>query len=240
MSFFIDQHNRRKSPIALAAFCAAGLDLFVFGVLYALLAEPLYRGLSLGSAAATNAAHSLVIAVAGTAVCSLLFLLKDKRVAPYGFAGLAVLLCMFYTAALLQEPAARDIMLVLISWYGLAPVLVGNAVTWPIYLEMKRRNPALNHRKTIQEELREAAEKQASKQEKKTRKKEAPQAAPAKQPRSETPPGRADAQRPRQPESGSEETLFGPERGEGSAAPFRSAQEEAMLLYEDDEEESDD
>jgi hypothetical protein len=37
MGFFIDKNNRRKSPVVLAAFCAALLDLVVFGVLYALL-----------------------------------------------------------------------------------------------------------------------------------------------------------------------------------------------------------
>ena len=41
MSFFIDKHNRRKSPIALAAFGAALLYMVLFGVLYGLLAEPL-------------------------------------------------------------------------------------------------------------------------------------------------------------------------------------------------------
>lgn len=39
MSLFIDRHNRRKSPLALAAFGAALLYLCIYGVLYALLAE---------------------------------------------------------------------------------------------------------------------------------------------------------------------------------------------------------
>lgn len=42
MSLFIDKHNRRKSPLALAAFGAALLYFCVFGFLYAVLAEPLY------------------------------------------------------------------------------------------------------------------------------------------------------------------------------------------------------
>ena len=154
MSFFIDKHNRRKSPIALAAFGAALLYMVLFGVLYGLLAEPLYYAVSLGTPTATTVVHTIIIAVIGTAICCLLFLLKDKRVAPYGFFGLAVALCMFYAAALLLEDDARSLMLYLITIYGLAPVLVGNAVTWPIYLKIKRDNPALNHRKTISEELR--------------------------------------------------------------------------------------
>ena len=38
MSFFVDRFNRRKSPLALAAFGAALLDLAVFALLYAFLA----------------------------------------------------------------------------------------------------------------------------------------------------------------------------------------------------------
>ena len=108
MSLFIDKHNRRKSPIALAAFGAALLDLVVFGGLYALLSEPLYRAVSLGSETATTVVHALLIALAGTAVCCLLFFLPDKRVAPYGFAGLAVVLAMFYVAAAAMSAPAQS------------------------------------------------------------------------------------------------------------------------------------
>ena len=224
MSFFVDRFNRRKSPLALAAFGAALLDLAVFGLLYAFLAKPLNDAVSLGSAAATLVVQALIIAVLGTAVCCLLFLLKDKRVAPYGFLGLAVLLLVFYAVAFLLEEDARPLMLYIITLYGLAPVLVGNAVTWPIYLKIKRANPALNQRKTIQEELQEALEKEAAK-------KPSCKAPPPPQP---VPPAE------REPEVTAEEAMFGPEAGAGTPPAFRSAQDEAMLFYEDDEEESDD
>ena len=218
MSFFIDRFNRRKSPIALAAFGAAVLYLVIFGVLYGLLAGPLYRAVSLSTPAATTAVHSLIIAAIGTAVCCLLFLLKDKRVAPYGFCGLAVALCMFYAAAFLLEGLARPNMLYLITAYGLAPVLVGNAVTWPIYWRMKRTNPAMNRRKTIAEELKDAVAKEAAK-------KPAPpeQTQPSKPVSSDRPEPSGDA-------------LFGPQ-ADRSPMVSRSVQEEAMLFYEDDDDE---
>ena len=131
MSLFIDKQNRRKSPLALAAFGAALLYLGVFALLYAVLAEPLYEHVRLGSPAASTAAHGAIIALAGTAVCCLLFLLEDKRVAPLGFAGLAVVLGMFCAAALMLEGEERGLMLRLIGLYGAAPVLVGNAVEAP-------------------------------------------------------------------------------------------------------------
>ena len=224
MSFFIDQKHRRKSPIILAALGAALLDLAVFGICYALLTEPLYHAVRLGGEIATTAVHALIIALAGTAVCCLQFLLPEKRVAPYGFAGLAVVFMMFCAAALMLDAPARGNMLRLIAMFGLAPILAGNAVTWPIYLKMKRANPALNHRKTIQEELQEALEKEAAK-------KPSCKAPPPPQP---VPPAE------REPEVTAEEAMFGPEAGAGTPPAFRSAQDEAMLFYEDDEEESDD
>ena len=218
MSFFIDRFNRRKSPLALAAFGAALLDMAVFGLLYAFLAKPLNDAVSLGSTAATLVVQALIIAVLGTAICCLLFLLKDKRVAPYGFFGLAVVLGMFYAAAILLEGDARSLMLYLITIYGLAPVLVGNAVTWPIYLKMKRDNPALNHRKTIAEELQEAVAKEAAKKSAQSKPSQPPKPAPSQAPE---PSGAA---------------LFGPQ-ADRSPAVSRSAQEEAMLFYEDDDDE---
>ena len=217
MSFFIDRFNRRKSPIALAAFGAAALYIIIFGILYALLAEPLYYAVSLGTPAVTTAAHSVIISVIGTAVCCLLFLLKDKRVVPYGFFGLAVALGMFYAAAFLLDGLARSNMLYLITVYGLAPALVGNAVTWPIYFQIKRAHPGLNRRKTISEELREAMEKEAAKQS------------------SSAEPPKASKPVPEPPES-SGDALFGPQ-ADRSPSVSRSAQEEAMLFYEDDEDE---
>lgn len=216
MSLFIDKNKRRKSPIALAAFGAALLDLLVFAALYGLLSGPLYRTVRLGSEAATTLVHALVIAGAGTAVGCLLFLLPDKRVAPCGFAGLAVVLLMFYGAALMLEADARGGMLRLITLFGLAPVLVGNAVAWPVYGRLRKKHPP--RRKTLQEEIREAAEK-----ERKRRPAPEPPAAPA---------------RPQAPEAAAPDAaLFGPGEGTGGgpASPFRSAQEEAMLFYDDEE-----
>ena len=156
MNLFIDKNHRRKSPIAIAGFFATLLDLCIYGVLYALLAEPLYRHLTLSSAAATNAVHTLIIALAGTAIGSLLFLLRDKRVALFGFVGLAVVLVMFYIAAWMLDADQRATMVQLITLYGVAPALIGNAVAWPVYLRLRKTHP-LPAQKTLREEIREAA-----------------------------------------------------------------------------------
>ena len=222
MSLFIDKYNRRKSPFALAVFGAALLDFCVFALMYALLAEPLYHAVAFTSPVLTVAVQGLIVAAAGTAVICPLFLLKDKRIVPWGFAGLGIVFGMFCAAALLLEPSARAGMLWLIFAYGLPPVLVGNAVAWPIYQKIKR---APERRKTIQQELLEAAAKEAAKKAaKQSRKAEA-----------ETPAPRQAA------EPTPEEALFGPQTS-GGPGSLRSEEEEAMLLYmdEDGDEESDD
>ena len=109
MSFFIDKHGRRKSPIALAACGAALLDLAVYFCTAALLAGPLYRTVSFGGETVTSMLHTIIITVISTLLCCLLFLLKDKRVVPYGFAGLAVILLMFCAAAWMLPQETRSI-----------------------------------------------------------------------------------------------------------------------------------
>lgn len=220
MSFFVDKHNRRKTTIALTAFCLGFGFLCLFAVLALLLAEPLYQIIHFQSAAATTAAHSAVIAVLGTAVCCLTFLLKDKRIAPYSFAGLAVWLCMFYAAAFLLEAEGRGYMIRLISMFGLAPALVGNAVTWFVYWNMKRGNPALNHRKTIREELKDAVERESAKHPEKKTAKTAEKKAASPQPEPEEP-------------------LLSSETGTTSRWAYRLDEKEAMLLYDDPEENDD-
>ena len=216
MSFFIDKHNRRKSTILLTAFCVGFVFAFLFVALAILLAEPLYDLVRLKSEFATTVAHALIVALVGTAICCVTFLLKDKRIAPYSFAGLAVWLCMFYAAAYLLEGEGRVYMMKTITMFGLAPVLVGNAITWPIYLRMKRADPTMNHRKTIREELKEAVAQEA-----------------ARHPEPAEEPAPASAPEPALTE---EEALFGPDEYAPVRPIYRSAEEEAMLLYEDEEE----
>ena len=160
MSFFIDKHGRRKSPIALAACGAALLDLAVYFCTAALLAGPLYRTVSFGGETVTSMLHTIIITVISTLLCCLLFLLKDKRVVPYGFAGLAVILLMFCAAAWMLPQETRGSILRLFLTVGLPPVLLGNAVSWPIYRRLRKAHPEYFVRKTISEELKEAVEQE--------------------------------------------------------------------------------
>ena len=217
MGFFIDKHNRRKSTILLTAFCVGFLFALFFVILSLLLAEPLYQIIHFETALTTTIIHSLLISLLGTPICCATFLLKDKRIAPYSFAGLAVWLGMFYAAAFLLEGDSRIYMAKTITMFGLAPAAVGNLVTWPIYLRMKRANPTMNHRKTIREELKEEVAKEAAKR--------------PKTPNPSTSPTSANPSPPNPMMS--EDAFFGPEAGRHPAVS-RSIEEEAMLFYEDE------
>jgi hypothetical protein len=104
--------------------------------MYALLTGVLHDHLPLGGGMAENWIHCGLIAVVGTAVCCILFLLPDKRIVPYSFASLPVITIMCVVAAFQLEPAARNMMLYVTFLYTLMPILVGNAVSWTVYFKL--------------------------------------------------------------------------------------------------------
>lgn len=141
MSLFVDKNGRRKSPIVMLGFVMAILFAAVFWVLDMLLAKPLFEHVVIGnSQIASTTVHCLIIAALGTAVCCLFFLLSDKRVVPYGFAFLAVFMIVFYAMAFMTEPEGREMMLYFVTLHFLPPVLVGNAVSWAVYLRLRARS----------------------------------------------------------------------------------------------------
>ena len=92
MSLFLTKEGKRKSPMAVTVFFVDLLFCLVFGGAYALLTEPLHSLLPLGGGMPETVLHCLIIAVIGTAVCCVLFLLPDKRIVPYSFASLPVVI----------------------------------------------------------------------------------------------------------------------------------------------------
>ena len=139
MSFFIDRFNRRKSPIALAAFAAALLYIVIFGLLYALLAEPLYRAVSLSTPLATTAVHSAIIAAVGTAVCCLFFFQRKKRLVPVAYAWMTFFVLIAYLlSAFYFEGVRRTNLLAVLSLFCLMPLLVGNLTAWLLYRRLDR------------------------------------------------------------------------------------------------------
>lgn len=215
MSLFVDKNKRLKSPLVMICFCAALLFMLVYGVVYWFLTEPLYLYLPLGGGTAATVLHAVIMSAVGTAVCCLLFFAPDKRVVPGAYACLAVLLAVFYLAVLLLDAENRGSMLRLITLFGSAPVVIGNAAAWPIYLKIRSAHPAPQNI-NLRAELRSAAAAAKASA-------PAPAPTPAPAPEPSEPPAITE-----------EEALFGPEAGGGAERTFRSAQEEAMLFYDDE------
>jgi len=226
MSLFVDRSGRRKSPLALSAFFTGILFFFIYGALYVLLAEPLYHSIAFESVLLTNVVHSVIIALAGSLLCCLMFLLPDKQIAPLGFLCVAILTLVLYAASAAMAEG-RAVMMQFVSMYCLAPTIIGNLIGWSVYALLCRQGYKPAARKTIAEELNEAIQK-----EKKAAKNAAAQAPakPAEAPSApqQEAPAPVEAAAPAE----EEESQFGPDT-DLTAPPMAgySYQEEAMLLF---------
>ena len=140
MSLFLTKEGKRKSPMAVTCFFVDLLFCLVFGGAYALLTEPLHSLLPLGGGMPETVLHCFIIAVIGTAVCCVLFLLPDKRIVPYSFASLPVITIMFLVASTQLEADLRGMMVYVTLLYTLLPILVGNLAAWTIYLKLRGKD----------------------------------------------------------------------------------------------------
>ena len=139
MSLFLTKEGKRKSPMAVTCFFVDLLFCLVFGGAYALLTEPLHNLLPLGGGMPETVLHCLIIAVFGTAVCCVLFLLPDKRIVPYSFASLPVVTIMFLVASFQLDAELRGMMVYVTLLYTLLPILIGNLAAWTIYFKLRGR-----------------------------------------------------------------------------------------------------
>lgn len=137
MNLFLNKDKTLKSPIALLCFFMALLFCVIYGLLYTVLTNPLHQYFRVGGEAFSTGLHSMIIALLGTGVCCAFFVLRDKRIVPGAFAFLAVFLLAGYLMTLQLGENVRGMMQYVVSLYGLAPVLIGNAVSWAAYFKIR-------------------------------------------------------------------------------------------------------
>jgi uncharacterized membrane protein len=142
VSLFVDKKTGKpKSPVILYSFLLACAYFLVFFLCFHFLTDPLFRFVKPGPEPVNTVVHAFLISILGTAVCCLTFFLKDKRLTPYAFAILGILFLMTLAASVSLKPEARSIMQMVIVMYGLSPVLIGNLVSWSLYLGiLKKKN----------------------------------------------------------------------------------------------------
>lgn len=133
MAFFLTKEGRRKSPAALVLFFTVLFYCVVYFASYSLLTEPLHRFFPIRDEMVESAVHTAMIALAGTGVCSFLFLLPDKRIVPCGFSASFVILLIFIITAAARPAGRRGIALQFVRLYITPPVIMGNLVSWTIY-----------------------------------------------------------------------------------------------------------
>ncbi|MFR0768543.1 MAG: hypothetical protein ACLSHO_02045 [Dysosmobacter sp.] len=137
---------------------------------------------------------------------------------PYGFAGLAVILADVLRGGVDAAAGSGGSMLRLFPTVGLPPVLLGNAVSWPIYRRLRKSASRVFRQK---DHLGGAERGGGTGAEKEARCKSRYRSGP-------------DAGAGYLPTRG----LFGPESSGTAPGAFHNAQDEAMLFYEDDDDES--
>ena len=69
-----------------------------------------------------------------------LFLLPDKRIVPYSFAGLPVITIMCLVASTQLEADLRGMMVYVTLLYTLLPILIGNLAAWTIYFKLRSKD----------------------------------------------------------------------------------------------------
>lgn len=139
ISLFLNKDKTPKSPLLLLCFCMGIVFCVIFGIMYALLTDPLHAYVRVGGETLSTSLHSIIIALCGTAACCSFFVLRDKRIVPGAFVFLAVFLAAGYLMTIPLGANDRELMRYIISLYGLAPVLLGNVVSWGIYLKIRKK-----------------------------------------------------------------------------------------------------
>lgn len=140
MSLFVNKDKTLKTPIALITFSMAIVFSFIYGLLYAFLTEPLHTYVKVGNEISSSIIHSIIIALIGTIFCMIFFLLPDKRIVPGAFGFMSLFLVIAYLLIFLLESNTRSIIAYAVSLYALAPVILGNIVSWSIFYYKYLRN----------------------------------------------------------------------------------------------------
>lgn len=136
---FHNKDKTRKSPLVVYAFMLGLVYCVVFGVLFALLADPLHHWINTGNERVSTFIHILIISLAGTLVCCLFFLLPNKKIAMGGFLFLALLLVIGFVAVFFLEADRRYVIQQLLILYAVGPTLAGNAVGLVVYEALAER-----------------------------------------------------------------------------------------------------
>lgn len=131
--------NRNTDPSLMWGFLVAIAFTAIYAVVYAILTKPLYRFLSIpGQPLASSVIHIILIALVGSAVCCLTYLLPNRRIPLLGYGWLAFFFVLLLILATVHfDGEERNNLFAILFGFGLGPVLVGNGLAWGIYIRRR-------------------------------------------------------------------------------------------------------
>ena len=142
-AFQMTENGKVKSTLLLYSFCLCWLFIVVYCGCFALFTRPLDCLLSGLPVMAVNFVEALVPAIAGTAVCSLAWLLPgDKRLLPSAYIWLTLLMlaCLIALIVLMGLESA-GLILQFFGMFVLAPLVLGVGSSLLLYYRYWKKRP---------------------------------------------------------------------------------------------------
>lgn len=145
-AFLLTENGKVKSTLLLNSFCLSFAFLAVYAVAFAVLVDAVHPLVKHLPVALINLVEAALPAVAGSAVCNLLWLVcKEKRLLPAAYLWLALLAaaCLVTMLILLRgEAQARMYFLQFFLLFVPAPILLGGGLSFFLYLRHRKRRTA--------------------------------------------------------------------------------------------------
>lgn len=142
MSIRGNHGKQNKSLVILKGFSLSFLFAAVFVIGYIFSADLIAQIIpeETGGFLAVWGPAALIALVCSTLCCLFFLVLKDKLVVPVAFFFLAVFyLIMLLALSFRDEASLGGIGLQFVSIYALPPALIGNMLSWGIYLLIRRK-----------------------------------------------------------------------------------------------------
>ena len=146
-AFLFTKDGKVKSTLLLYSFCLCVVFVAVYAVAYVVFVNRLHPFLEGASVAVINFVEAAVPTLVGTAVCSLAWLLPEKRMMLASYLWMAVLAIASMVAMLVILWGDTQAQVLFLQFFGLfvpAPILLGGGLSLWLYHRYQRRRSCLS------------------------------------------------------------------------------------------------
>lgn len=145
-AFLFTKDGKVKSTLLLYSFCLCVVFAAVYAASYVIFVNLLHPLLEGASVATINFVEAAVPTLVGTAVCSLSWLLPEKRMMLASYLWLAVLAIACLVAMMIILGGDAQAQMLFLQFFGLfvpAPILLGGGLSLWLYRRYQRRRSTL-------------------------------------------------------------------------------------------------